>query len=131
MESWENELAEVQCGGTNAMEEDASQIACRMVVWFEALLVGILRCQILVNVLFPDNVLLVELLELGNIAHRQTIVVIDVLHRHIDLGPDDEVAHLHPDSGHCPLDVMIIAVRLLEHVAREQNQPEIFSLKQL
>ena len=60
--------------------------------------------------------LLVELLEAGDVADRAAIVSVDALHLHIARGPDDEGAPGRTDGGHCPLDLVKVVVRLLELV---------------
>ena len=60
--------------------------------------------------------LLVERLELGDMAHRPPHVDVDAMHLPIARGRDDIVAPFHPDHGHRPLDQVIVVVPHFELV---------------
>ena len=111
-------VTEILRGGHDGMK-DAGEIACAMFLLLEAFVVSIQACEIRVNLFeihFGDDVLFVELLELGDIAHRPPMIARDALNLHIARGPDNEITPVHPDRGHCPLDLMIVVMSLLEHV---------------
>ena len=85
--------------------KDAREIAGGMIVWFEGFLVDIPRCpvrQTLIEILFVDDVVLVERLEVEDIAHGPPMIPRDALNRHIARGPYHEITPVHPDRGHCP-----------------------------
>lgn len=69
------------------------------------------------EIIFADDAVFVERLELSDIAHRQPMVARDALYPHIARGPFHEIAPVHPDRGHCPLDFVIVFVCLLELLA--------------
>ena len=99
-----HDATEILHCGTEGVE-DAGEIAGWMFVWFEVFLVGMLRCHVrepLVEILFADHVVLLERLELGDIAHRSPIVPEDALRLHIARGPDNRFAPLPATEGIVP-----------------------------
>ena len=69
-------VAEILRGGTDWVE-DAGEFSSRMFVWFEGLLVSVLCRQIrfaLIEIIFAGDLVFVERLELGDVAHRPPFI---------------------------------------------------------
>ena len=62
MKTFDPEVSEVFGGGTDGVE-DAVELACRVFIWFEWLLIGILHCSIgftLVELLVAEDVIFIQ-----------------------------------------------------------------------
>ena len=63
-------VTEIMRAGIHGVE-DAGEIACRVLVWFERFLIGVLCCRVrfaVIKILFADHLELVERHELGGSA---------------------------------------------------------------
>ena len=95
--------------------EDAGEVSGKVLVRLQRILI----CTRIRGVRFPrrrfcvllaHQVMIVEILETGDIAHRPPIVDIDALYLHSPCCPDHKIAPLHPDRRYRPLDLVIVLV---------------------
>ena len=70
----------------------------------------------LIEILFAEDVVLLERLPLGDRAHRPPMIARDALNLDIAQVPHDKVATVQPYRSNCTLDLSIILTHLLEHV---------------
>ena len=94
MKTLSHHVAKILPGWTDGVE-DAGEITSRIFVWLDGFLVSIPCFRVretLIKILFAGDLVFVERLELGDIAHRPPFIPPDALNLHIARGPDDKVA---------------------------------------